>query len=341
MTVLKLDLGKNSYSISVGRGLLNNISELINLKRRAVIVTDEGVPKEYSEKVLRAAKNAAIITLPAGEGTKSFKYLELLLTKMLDFGLTRTDCVIAVGGGVIGDLAGFAAASYMRGIDFYNIPTTLLSQVDSSVGGKCAINLGTTKNTVGAFYQPKAVVIDLDTLKTLDKRLISAGLAESLKMALTSDEKLFSIFENEEISDEVIEKIVIASLKIKTDVVAHDEKESGLRRILNFGHTFGHGIEAEKMGELYHGECVALGMIPMVAKELRPRLVKVLKKLNLQTNIDINIENALSHVVNDKKADGENISVVFVDGVASCRISKIKIEEFCGYIRANFGGRFI
>jgi len=134
MTVLNLDLGKNSYDISIGRGLLENIGELININRKTVIVTDSGVPGEYAEKVLKAAKDAIIVTLPEGENTKSFKYLEKLLTRMLEFGLTRTDCIVAVGGGVIGDLAGFAAASYMRGIDFYNIPTTLLAMVDSSVG---------------------------------------------------------------------------------------------------------------------------------------------------------------------------------------------------------------
>ncbi len=335
MEVLNLDLGANSYSIRVGHGLLDKIGDYINLKRRAVIVTDEGVPKEYAQKVLRAAENAVIVTLPMGEGTKSFKYFELLLSKMLDFGLTRSDCVVAVGGGVIGDLAGFAAASYMRGIDFYNVPTTLLSQVDSSVGGKCAINLGATKNTVGAFYQPKSVIVDLDTLKTLDERQISEGLAEALKMALTSDEELFRLFENEEINDEALEQIVIASLKIKISVVSADEKESGLRKILNFGHTFGHGIESEKIGELYHGECVALGMIPMLSKELKPRVIKILKKLNLQTKVDIDVDKALSHIANDKKADGDEISAVFVDVIGKPRISKMKIKDFGDYIRKN------
>lgn len=336
MKVLKFDSGLNSYQISVGHALLDKVSDFFNLERRVVIVTDKGVPKEYSEKVAKCAKESLIVTLPEGEGTKSFKYLELLLKKMLEFGLTRSDCLVAVGGGVIGDLAGFAAASYMRGIDFYNVPTTLLSQVDSSVGGKCAINLGATKNSVGAFYQPKAVVIDVDTLKTLGKREISAGLAESLKMALTSDAKLFSVFENEEINDEILERIIVSSLKIKLDVVTQDEKESGIRKILNFGHTFGHGIESEKMGELYHGECVALGMIPMVNEEIKPRLLKVLEKLNLPTKVDIDINKALSHVINDKKADGDKISAIFVKKIGEYEICKMKTNDFCDYIRKKF-----
>jgi len=335
MTTLNLDLGENSYEITVGRGLLDNIGNYLNLNRRVVIVTDEGVPSQYAEKVLTASKIATVVTLPQGESTKSFKYFELLLTKMLEFGLTRTDAIVAVGGGVVGDLTGFAAASYMRGIDFYNIPTTLLAAVDSSVGGKCAINLGTTKNTVGAFYQPKGVVIDLDSLKTLDERQISQGLAESVKMALTSDEALFSFIESTELGDEALEKIVIDSLKIKIGVTSRDEKETGLRKILNFGHTLGHGIEAEMLSTLYHGECVALGMIPMASPELRPRITALLKKLGLQTKVDINIENALSHIVNDKKADGDEISAVFVDKIGSFRIQKMKIEAFCDYIRKN------
>ncbi len=323
------------YDIKVGRGLLSRAGEFLNLNRRAVIVTDEGVPAEYAKTLLGAVKHGTVITLPQGEETKSFESLEFLLTKMLDFGLTRTDCLVAVGGGVIGDLAGFAAGSYMRGIDFYNIPTTLLSQVDSSVGGKCAINLGTTKNTVGAFYQPKAVICDLDTLKTLDKRLLSEGLAEALKMALTSDAELFDFFENEEINDSALEKIVTRSLKIKLDVVCRDEKESGLRKILNFGHSFGHGIEAESFGKLYHGECVALGMLPMVSKEIKPRLIRILEKLNLPTKVDIDIKKALSHVANDKKADGDEISLVFVEEIGKYEIRKMKIAEFCDYIRKN------
>ena len=333
VVTLKSEIGP--YDITIGRGLLERAGELLNLNRRVVIITDDGVPEEYAKTVLKAAKSGIIITLPQGEKTKSFESLEFILTKMLEANLTRTDCLVAVGGGVIGDLSGFAAASYMRGIDFYNIPTTLLSQVDSSVGGKCAINLSSTKNTVGAFYQPKAVICDLDALKTLDKRLLSEGLAEALKMALTSDKELFDIFENEEINDAALEKIITRSLKIKLDVVSRDEKESGLRKILNFGHSYGHGIEAECFGSLYHGECVALGMIPMVSEKIRPKLIKILEKLNLPTKVDIDIEKALAHVVNDKKADGDSISVIFVNEIGKYEIRKMKISEFCDHVRKN------
>ena len=341
MTTLPMELSERSYDITVGRGLLGKIGEYFNLKRRVFIVTDSGVPSEYAEAVARASDNAKIARVPMGEGSKSEGTYISLLKEMVDYGMTRTDCVVAVGGGVVGDLSGFLAASFMRGIDFYNCPTTLLSQLDSSIGGKVAINLSGVKNIVGAFHQPRGVVIDLDTLKTLPKRQISAGLCESVKMALTSDCELFSLFENEEIDDSNIERIVVASLKIKKSVVESDERECGIRKILNFGHTLGHGIEAiEGMSGLYHGECVALGMIPMVSQEIYERLLPVLKKLSLPTKYSGDLFGALSLVCHDKKCDGARVSVIFVDKVGEYRIEKIDISEF-EKIVLNAKGRLV
>ena len=329
MTTLHMNLGDRGYDITIGRGLLNRASEYFNLRRRVFIVTDNGVPSEYAKAVAEASESAKIVTVPMGEGSKSEGTYISLLREMIDFGMTRTDCVVAVGGGVVGDLSGFLAASYMRGIDFYNCPTTLLSQVDSSIGGKVAINLSGVKNIIGAFHQPRGVLIDLDTLKTLDKRLISAGLAESLKMALTSDKALFSLLEDGEIDEEKIEKIIIASLKIKKAVVEADEREGGLRKILNLGHTLGHGIEAsEGMSGLYHGECVALGMLPMVSEAVYKRLVPVLKSLSLPYRYEGDIDRALALVSHDKKCDGESVSVIFVDEIGSFRIEKMSVSDF-------------
>ena len=254
-----MNLGEDSYDIIVERGVLSKANKQLNLNRRVLVVTDSGVPEEYAKSLASQCKDGIIYTVPMGEASKSLDIFGKVLGTMLDNGFSRKDCVVAVGGGVVGDLAGFAASAYMRGIDFYNIPTTLLSQIDSSIGGKTAINFGGVKNIVGAFYQPKKVLIDPDLLATLPERQISNGLAEAIKMALTSDKELFNIFENKDI-DENIDEIIIRSLNIKKSVVEQDEKESGLRKILNFGHTIGHGIESsEEMSELYHGECVALG----------------------------------------------------------------------------------
>ena len=329
-----MNLGERGYDINIGRGLLKCAGEIWNLNRRAFIVTDSGVPKEYAETVAALCGTAKIVTVPEGEGSKSPEVYVKLLGEMVDFGLTRSDCAIAVGGGVVGDLTGFLAASYMRGIDFYNAPTTMLSQVDSSIGGKCAINLSGVKNIVGAFHQPKGVIVDLDTLKTLPKRQLSNGLAEAVKMALTSDAELFSLFENEEIDDSVIERVVIAALNIKKRVVEEDECESGIRRILNFGHTLGHAIEAEEgLGGLYHGECVALGMLPVCSDEVKSRLISVLEKLTLPTSYEGDINAALKYITHDKKCEGDYIRIVRVNKVGEYEILKTSTDEFIREIK--------
>ena len=330
MTTLHLELGNNSYDITVGCDILCRAKELFNLNRRVLVVTDSGVPKEYAECVAGQAKEAKILTVCEGEGSKSFETLEKVLEAMTEMNMSRGDCAVAVGGGVVGDLTGFAASVYMRGIDFYNIPTTLLSQVDSSIGGKCAINFGGIKNIVGAFHQPRGVIVDTDVLKTLPKRHIAAGLAEAVKMSLTSNGELFSLFENLDEGKEYsnFEKIIVESLKIKKQVVEIDEKESGLRKILNFGHTFGHGVEAEEgMGGYYHGECVAIGMLPMCSREVRERLIPVLKKLGLPTDYSGKIDRALGYIVHDKKCVGNMVDVITVDTVGKCDIIKMSYGE--------------
>ena len=335
MKTIHVNYGDGGYDISVGRGLISALSPLVDLERRVFIVTDDGVPAEYAEKVSAQARDSKIFTVAHGEGAKSPEIYAELCQAMLDFGMTRADALVAVGGGVVGDLSGFAAATYMRGIDFYNIPTTVLSQVDSSIGGKTAINLGGVKNIVGAFYRPRAVVIDTDVLKTLDSRQIANGLSESVKMALTSDRELFELIESQDPCSN-IESIIIRSLMIKKAVVERDEKESSLRKILNFGHTLGHGIEAQQqMHGLLHGECVALGMIPMCSPAVRERLIPVLKKLGLPTEHRYDLEGALAFTLHDKKCASGTVDVIFVDEIGSYRIEKMPLDGWQEYIRKN------
>ena len=325
--IINMDLGKNSYDIVVERGCLNEADKLINLDRKVLIITDSGVPKQYSECIASKCKEPTIECVEQGEGSKGFDTYKRLLSVLLDKGFTRTDCVVAVGGGVVGDLSGFVAASFMRGIDFYNIPTTLLSQIDSSIGGKVAINLDGIKNIVGAFYQPKKVLIDPDVLKTLPERQISNGLAEAIKMSLTSDRELFELFEKQDI-EENTDTIIIKSLCIKRDVVQQDEKETGLRKILNFGHTIGHGIESEaNLNGLYHGECVALGMIPMCSESVRERLVPVLKKVNLPTQLNCDVNKVCEAMSHDKKFDGSKVTVILVNEPGSFEMKKLASDE--------------
>lgn len=336
MTEIRLTLPNSEYTITIGRGILSDAGKYMNLDRRVFIVTDSGVPKEYAKKIAACCRYAAIYTVDQGECSKSPEVLEGVLSAMLEYGMTRTDCAVAVGGGVVGDLTGFAAAIYMRGIDFYNVPTTLLSQVDSSIGGKTAINLRGVKNIVGAFHQPRAVLIDTDTLKTLNKRQYAAGLAESVKMAATFDKDLFEFFEKNEINESNIEHVIASSLEIKRYVVERDEKESGLRKVLNFGHTFGHGIEAEEeLTGMYHGECVALGMLPVCSGGVRERLVPVLKKLGLPTEYTGSIGAALDTVRYDKKCEGKDISVIFCDEIGSFRIEKMSVFDFEDLVTAR------
>lgn len=310
---ITMNLGQDSYDIVVERGVLAKANRHLNLNRRALIVTDTGVPVSYSKTIAEQCKESMIYTVAEGESSKSLVVFGQLLQTMLDHGFSRKDCVIAVGGGVVGDLSGFAASAYMRGIDFYNIPTTLLSQIDSSIGGKTAINFGGVKNIVGAFYQPKKVLIDPDLLKTLPSRQIANGLAEAIKMSLTSDKELFELFENKDIEAN-LDEIIIRSLQIKKAVVEQDEKEAGLRKILNFGHTIGHGIESsEGMSELYHGECVALGMLPMCGEEIRLRVLAVLKKCSLYRELEYDWDKITDAAFHDKKADGDKVTVTLVN----------------------------
>ena len=325
--VVKLNLGEKSYNIYMARGEINRAAEHFNLDRRVLIVTDSGVPEKYAKIVAEQCKEAYICTVPEGERSKCIEQYTYLLQKLTDYRFTRTDCVVAVGGGVVGDLSGFAAATYMRGVDFYNIPTTVLSQVDSSIGGKVAIDFGGYKNTVGAFYQPKAVIVDPDLLKTLPQRQISNGLAESVKMAVTCDKQLFKLIESGDSMDN-IDKIIEGSLLIKKSVVEKDEKEAGLRKVLNFGHTLAHAIESEyNMSELYHGECVAIGMLPMCSESVAKRLKVVLEKLNLPTKVDLSREAVVSAMNHDKKLAGDKLTVINVNEIGSFIMTKLTVEQ--------------
>lgn len=317
-TKLTMNLGPRSYDIILRRGSLHNIYQLISLDRRVAIVTDSGVPAEYAQQVADQCRDSVIITVPQGEGSKSMRTLESVLQQMLAFGMGRGDLVCAVGGGVVGDLAGFAAAVYMRGIDFINCPTTTLSMIDSSIGGKTAVDLGDTKNIVGAFWQPKLVVVDPDTLATLPRRHVINGLAEALKAGLLADPKLFDIFENGDV-DAQIDEIISRSLKFKKGIVEQDETERGVRKALNFGHTIGHGIEAvrgikgRRTVGLYHGECVALGMLPMLENAgLQKRVRAVYRRIGLPTRAAFDKQKVLAEMLHDKKAQSGRITVIKV-----------------------------
>ena len=332
--VLTISPGGKDYDVTVEPGCIGRASELLDLDRKCLVVTDDGVPAGYAERIADQCKEAVIVTLPQGEESKSMANLEMLLTKMLEHSFTRNDCVVAVGGGMPGDLAGFTAATYMRGIDFYNVPTTLLSQADRSIGGKTAVDLAGVKNIVGAFHQPCGVLIDTDTLETLSARQRAAGLAEIIKSGLIADAELFGYIEANIEQGLDMTKVIEAALRVKKHVVEEDERESGLRRILNFGHTIGHGIES--VTGMLHGECVAAGMVPMCADEVRERLVPVLESAGLPVQAECDPEAVLEAVTHDKKAADGVIKTVYVPEPGKAEIVEMgpaelrsKINSIC------------
>jgi len=342
-TMLKtvpVDLGDRSYDIHIGVGIVAQMGTLVGpilRSKRAIIITDENVAKlhlDAAEKSLAASgiKSDAVI-LPAGEATKSFSNFEKLTNRLLELGAERKDTLIALGGGVIGDITGFAAAVLRRGMDFIQVPTSLLAQVDSSVGGKTGINTPFGKNLVGAFHQPKMVVIDLEVLDTLPARELQAGYAEVVKYGLIDDPDFFSWLEENgprlRTGDRDAQAIAVAkSCEAKARIVAEDEFEAGKRALLNLGHTFGHALEAEcgYDGTLLHGEGVAIGMAMALDASVRmglapeadlARYMAHLKSVNMmatasQIGKKLDADTLLAHMSQDKKVDAGEI--VFILG---------------------------
>lgn len=327
--VIPVALGKDSYDIIIERGALGRAAEIFDLDRKVMIVTDSQVPEKYYCSLAAGCRVSVAGIFQAGEASKTPQNFLNICSKMLREGFSRKDCVVAVGGGVAGDMAGFAAACYMRGIDFYNVPTTLLSQVDSSVGGKTAVDLDGVKNIIGAFHQPKGVIIDPDVLETLNPRQLACGAAEIIKIAASMDGELFERIEREGIAGNPhIEEIIAAAVALKAGVVEEDEKEKGLRRVLNFGHTLGHGIET--VTGLYHGECVALGMMPMCSTAVRERIKTVLERENLPVSFYETApapEKVIEAAMHDKKAEGGNIVTVRLDDIGSFRFEAASQEQ--------------
>ena len=327
---MKIDVhtATKTYPVIQERGILKRASEYIQRKGHVFLVSDDGVPEQWRNELKRQYPDAPMHVFPHGEKNKNFDTVRNLLQDMLEHHVSRKDTVIALGGGVVGDMAGFAAATYMRGISYINIPTTSLSQIDSSIGGKTAIDLAGYKNSVGAFWQPDMVLVDTDTLRTLSERHLNNGLAEAVKEGLTFDASLFEIFEKDDYRDH-IDEIIERCLKIKRDVVERDERETGDRKLLNFGHTIGHAVEScFDLEEYLHGECVAMGMMAVMEnEELKERLAAVLKRMNLPVHWKADPEMIMERMKNDKKADHGRITIVQVDTIGKGYLKDIGLEE--------------
>lgn len=345
-------LGKRSYTIHIGRGLLNHAGELLPFEakgRLMFVLADENV-REYANTVCASLKDKGarachVLTIPAGEKSKSLSELERILAWMLDNGVDRQSVLFTIGGGVIGDLGGFASAVILRGIPFIQIPTTLLAQVDSSVGGKTGINMPQGKNMVGSFHQPVAVITDLEVLETLPRRELLAGYAEIVKYGLINDPEFFIWLEKEggkvtALDTAAIARAVATSCRKKAEIVAADETEQGQRALLNLGHTFGHALEAAAGydGRLLHGEAVAIGMAlafqlssrlghcpPDDADRVKSHLAASGLPVSIgmiQPKLAANDSDLLNYMLHDKKAAGGKAVFILARGIGKSYIDK-------------------
>ncbi|WP_320153268.1 3-dehydroquinate synthase [uncultured Tolumonas sp.] len=331
METLTVNLAERSYPIHVGAGLLTSSALFAPhiVGQKVMIVTNDTVAPLYLDALCStlSAYQVETLILPDGEAHKTLVSFERIMSALLEGRHGRDTTLIALGGGVIGDLVGFAAACYQRGVPFIQVPTTLLSQVDSSVGGKTAVNHPLGKNMIGAFYQPKAVIIDIDCLRTLPQRELAAGMAEVIKYGIIWDEEFFNWLELhtadiQALQPYALSKVILRCCAIKADVVSQDETENGVRALLNLGHTFGHAIEAEKgYGNWLHGEAVAVGSVQAAETSLRLSLlsqadVDRIKALLLAANLpvtapaDMDFDDYLHHMLRDKKVKAGKLRLV-------------------------------
>lgn len=329
---LAINLAEHTSRIYIEREARLHLADYLNLNCKVMIITDKGVPEQYHREILEQCENGYLYVAEQGEGTKSLAVYERIVERLLELDFSRKDLIIALGGGVIGDLSGFVAGTFKRGMRFASVPTTTLSQIDSSIGGKAAVNMGEVKNVIGTFYHPEAVIIDLDTLKTLPKRHYHNGLVEAVKAGLIADKELFELFEKAENVDEHLEEIITRALKVKKAVVEEDEKEQHLRKILNFGHTIGHAIESlYHLKNYYHGECVGIGMMKILDnKEIKERLRKVLLKLEAPLEAAYDADEVVMFIKKDKKANGNYVTIVQVEEVGKAELIPIEIESLRG-----------
>ena len=349
MITVPVEARSSSYEVIIGAGLLDDISDRIRqitAAKRCVVVSGENVFPLYGERVLSNLRDGGFdsyaIVFPSGEDTKCMQRYEELLNFLTSKKMTRSDCLIALGGGVTGDLTGFAAATYQRGIPYIQIPTTLLAAVDSSVGGKTAINLSAAKNQVGAFYQPKLVLCDTDCLKTLPPREMHAGFAEVIKYAILGDADLFDMLSED---NHTFESIIEICVRMKADIVADDENDLGRRKLLNFGHTFGHAVESRSQYRLLHGEAVSIGMSMMsgaavkmgyLDEESKNAVLNMLYRYQLPTETEFTADELYDTLLLDKKFSAGTITLIVPRAVGWCEMHPVTPKDLREWLDAAY-----
>lgn len=347
MKKLTVNALSSTYDILIEKGILPNCAQFIKEVTKAkklLIVSDSNVAPLYLDTVKQALVNSGFDVcehiFTAGEQSKHLGTVNDIYSTLAQNSFTRKDCLVALGGGVCGDITGFAAATYMRGVDFVQIPTTLLSQVDSSVGGKTGVDTPYGKNLVGAFYQPKLVLIDPLTLDTLTQHFFADGMGEVIKYGCIRNKELFDMLNTIDIKKN-IEDVILECLKIKRDVVNEDEFESGVRMILNFGHTAGHSIEKLSDFSLSHGECVAKGMVLITKASEKLGITKngcaqkiadLCEKCGLDTQLPFDIDLIADSAKNDKKGVADKINIVLISNIGNCLIHTIDKKDFAAFL---------
>ncbi len=353
MQTIHVDLGEHAYDIEIAAGLLPQVgakvAKLLPKARKAAIISDTNVAPLYADKLQKSLEGAGLVVckiiIEAGEQSKNMQVLSEVLEQLAASGMTRSDVVLTLGGGVVGDLGGFAAASFMRGVAFVQIPTSLLAQIDSSVGGKVAVDLKAGKNLAGAFYQPKAVFIDTELLATLPTRFLHDGLAEAIKYGCIKDAALFekiAAYADDDALLADIGSIVAACCAIKARIVELDEFDTGLRMLLNFGHTLGHAVEQHfGYSHFTHGEGVAIGMYQLTerteAMGLTPqgtaeRIRAVLTKYNLPCDAGVEKSMLLDTMAKDKKKNGNSITLIVLKQLGEGALQKIDWQSVPEYL---------
>lgn len=337
-----------SYNIVIGSGILKDCGKMIKevtTASKIAVITDDIVDSLYADAVKTTLEESGFevvkFVFPNGEKSKNIKTFASMLEFLATNELTRTDAVVALGGGVVGDMAGFSAACYLRGIDFIQIPTTLLACVDSSVGGKTAIDLTAGKNLAGAFYQPNLVICDYSTLSTLPDNVFSDGMAEVIKHGVIFNKEYFN-FLKENDAKQNLEYVISQSVEMKRDIVNADEKEHGMRALLNFGHTVGHAIEKCSGFSIPHGSAVAIGMViaargayncGICEVDYSGEIIKVNKKYNLPCRCDFTAEELYKVTLSDKKRDGSNIKLIVPKALGKCLIYKTETNKLLDFIK--------
>jgi len=332
MIELQIDLPNNPYSVYLEDHLLDRFSVYLSSKDSCVILTDSGIPVQYLEKVKAQLNSPTVFTIPKGESSKNLSNYQAIVEEMIAEDIPKSATLISLGGGVVGDLGGFIASTYMRGIDFIQIPTTLLSQIDSSVGGKVAVNSRKAKNAIGAFYQPKAVFIDPTVLTTLEEKQLHSGVGELIKYGLIKDPSILDLLEEDNWTKNLTH-LIRQAIVVKRDFVLQDEHDQNIRHILNYGHTLGHAIEQYSSYQYLHGEAISIGMAYMARnKSFYKRLVSLFDRFQLPHELPYSLEELLPYLLKDKKVHKKTLHFVDVEVLGQANIIPVSLDKLQNYL---------